>query len=306
MKKPVVYLETSFVSYLTGWVSKDEKVARDQSATRRWWDEEGPKWHAVVSDVVRLETTAGDPEAVARRSAFWSGVESVKATGEADELADMLLRVHALPEKARADAMHVALAAVRGADLLLTWKRGTIAFSSKLSQIYLTLEKAGYKCPAISTPGQMLAAKDPPGEILKEVYRARKRLWTRGGGTIRGVGEYLRECGRRAKERGVLWIESEEEREAIGAEVRARLAKEELKGALCVREEREEYGRAEARRGRGAGEAATKGTKNSKRGKRGQAGGIRSGNHQTVKPSNQQTKKISGRKGAPAQSEVMR
>lgn len=63
-------------------------------------------------------------------------------------------------------------------------------------------------------------------EILDEVYAARERLWQRGGGTVHGVCEYLRECGRRAKARGVLWIESEEEREAIGAEVRARLAAE--------------------------------------------------------------------------------
>ena len=156
--KPVVYLETSFVSYLTGWVSKDGKVAEAQSATRRWWEEEGPKWHAVVSDVVRLETTAGDPDAVARRSAFWSGVESVKSTEEADELADLLVRTHALPEKARTDAMHVALAAIRGADLLLTWNCRHIANGVMLPKIYSTLEKAGYRCPAIVTPMQLLAA----------------------------------------------------------------------------------------------------------------------------------------------------
>lgn len=78
--------------------------------------------------------------------------------------------------------------------------------------------------------------------LLEEVYRAREKLWQRGGGTLRGMGEYLRECGRRAKERGVLWIESEEEREAIGAEVRARLAREaaegEWKDATAVGEER--------------------------------------------------------------------
>jgi len=71
------------------------------------------------------------------------------------------------------------------------------------------------------------------------------------------MGEYLRECGRRAKERGVLWIESEEEREAIGAEVRARLAKE-AEGAVCVGEPQGEYRAEEAhaearRRGEGKG-----------------------------------------------------
>ena len=80
--------------------------------------------------------------------------------------------------------------------------------------------------------------------LLEEVYRAREKLWQRGGGTMRGVCEYLRECGRRAKERGVLWITSEEEREAIGAEVRARLAREGEagEGTLCVGEERGVYG----------------------------------------------------------------
>jgi hypothetical protein len=107
-------------------------------------------------------------------------------------------------------------------------------------------------------------------EILDEVYAARERLWQRGGGTVHGVCEYLRECGRRAKARGVLWIESEEEREAIGAEVRARLAAE--GAAMCVGESEGEYvakeegeeAHAEARRGGGAEIATTKGAKDFK------------------------------------------
>ena len=78
--------------------------------------------------------------------------------------------------------------------------------------------------------------------LLEEVYRAREKLWQRAGGTMRGLGEYLMEYRRRADARGVKWIESEEELEAIAAEVRARLAKEELEGAVCVGEEREGYG----------------------------------------------------------------
>lgn len=167
-------------------------------------------------------------------------------------------------------------------------------------------------------------------EILDEVYAAREKLWQLGGGTMRGVCEYLRECGRRAKARGVLWIESEEEREAIGAEVRARLAAEAAGEAVCVGEPEGEYraggknltqrhGEAEAQRG-----SATKGTKKAKgeegeknltrrgggagmRGKRTNGRTVKRTNGQTVPRANGQTKKrISGRKGAPAQSEVMR
>ena len=158
--KPVAYLETSFVSYLTGWVSEDEKVARDQSATRRWWKEEGAKWHCVVSQTVFDEAQDGDAEAAGRRLAVLKGVESVPTTPEAVVLADTLVRAHALPEKARADAMHVALATVHGADLLLTWNCRHIANGVMLPKIYSTLEKAGYRCPAIVTPGQLLEGRD--------------------------------------------------------------------------------------------------------------------------------------------------
>lgn len=160
MKKPVAYLETSFVSFLTGWVSKNEWVAVQQAATVRWWEEEGPKWHCVVSQTVLQEASGGDAAAAKMRLAVLQGAEVVETTDEALALADTLVRAHALPEKARTDALHVASAAVRGADLLLTWNCRHIANPVMLPKIYLTLEKAGYKCPAIATPEQMLEGGD--------------------------------------------------------------------------------------------------------------------------------------------------
>ena len=77
--------------------------------------------------------------------------------------------------------------------------------------------------------------------LLEEVYRAREKLWQRAGGTMRGLGEYLMECDRRAKARGLKWLDSEEEKEAIGAEVRARLAAEAAGEAMCVGEPQGEY-----------------------------------------------------------------
>ena len=35
-----VYLETSFVSYLTGGVTLNAKIAADQAYTRIWWERE--------------------------------------------------------------------------------------------------------------------------------------------------------------------------------------------------------------------------------------------------------------------------
>jgi hypothetical protein len=158
MNRPVVYLETSFVSFLTGWVSTNERVAVQQAATVRWWEGERGKCHCVVSDAVFLEARDGDADAAGRRLAVLKGVETVPTTPEAVALANALVRAHALPEKARADAMHVALATVRGADVLLTWNCRHIANGVMLPKIYSTLERAGYRCPAIVTPTQLLEA----------------------------------------------------------------------------------------------------------------------------------------------------
>ena len=135
MNKPVAYLETSFVSFLTGWVSKNEWVAVQQEATVRWWEKERQKWRCVVSDTVFIEAQGGDADAAGRRLAALKEVESVPTTPEAVALANALVLAHALPEKARADAMHVALATVHGADLLLTWNCRDISNGVMLPKI---------------------------------------------------------------------------------------------------------------------------------------------------------------------------
>ena len=42
-KKLKVYLESSFVSYLTGRETDDAKIAADQAHTRRWMREQAPQ-----------------------------------------------------------------------------------------------------------------------------------------------------------------------------------------------------------------------------------------------------------------------
>ena len=109
------------------------------------------------------EVTAGDPEAVGRRMKVLAGVESLVATEEARALADTLLRAHALPEKARTDALHVALAAVRGADLLLTWNCRHMANPVALPKTISTIARSGYQSPVIITPEDFLNRKEEFG-----------------------------------------------------------------------------------------------------------------------------------------------
>ncbi|MBR1836695.1 MAG: type II toxin-antitoxin system VapC family toxin [Kiritimatiellae bacterium] len=158
--KPLVYLETSFISYLTARVSSDEIIARRQAATHRWWETEGAKYTPVVSEVVWAEALNGDAEQVSLRTELIKPFGSLPLTREAQSLADKLLAAHAIPPNSTTDALHVAIAATAGASLLLTWNCRHIANSETLPKTVLTIERAGYPCPAIATPIQRLEEKD--------------------------------------------------------------------------------------------------------------------------------------------------
>ena len=155
-KKPLVYLETSFISYLTARVSPNPKIALDQSATRRWWDEERRKYNLRISEIVLNEARKGDSDQVRLRLSVLDGIPSLPVTIEASRLAARLLSVHALPASSEADAVHIAIAATFGVHFLLTWNCRHIANAATLPLTTKTILEAGYACPSIATPVQLL------------------------------------------------------------------------------------------------------------------------------------------------------
>ena len=52
--KPKVYVETSVVSYLTAWPSRDVVILGNQVATREWWRQAVNRFELVVSEYVRF------------------------------------------------------------------------------------------------------------------------------------------------------------------------------------------------------------------------------------------------------------
>jgi len=116
-----VYLETSVISYLTSPMSRDLQVAAHQQATTSWWDREHHFYEVVSSELVIKEAGAGDSGLAANRLAFLEKLQILTISDEAIELADRLIHGHAVPQKAAADALHIAICAVNGIDFLLTW-----------------------------------------------------------------------------------------------------------------------------------------------------------------------------------------
>ena len=136
-KKQKVYLETSFVSYLTGRATTREPVASWQAASRQWWEAVRPSCDLFVSRYVVMEAENGDVEQIARRIEVIRDIPLLDVGQEKiEEVAKILIDEHAVPENEATDAYHIATAAFYGMDVLLTWNCRHMANEFTLPKTY--------------------------------------------------------------------------------------------------------------------------------------------------------------------------
>jgi len=148
-----VYVETSIIGYLRSRSREDVISQARQELTRIWWDARREQYEIAVSQLVLDEAGAGAEEAAVERLELLDGIPLLDATDpRIDPIADALLAAHLLPDKARSDAEHVAIATVHGVDYLLTWNCKHIANAETLPRVYRLLTKMGYSPPLIVTP----------------------------------------------------------------------------------------------------------------------------------------------------------
>jgi hypothetical protein len=150
--KPTVYIETTVVSYLTAWPSRDVVRAGHQQITRDWWKTALDRYELFSSVLVVAESLAGDSVAAAARKAVLDTLPLLEESTEAEELAEALVRELAIPPKAIRDAAHVAIAATNGIEYLLTWNCRHLANLHQRSKIERACREHGFEPPAIGTP----------------------------------------------------------------------------------------------------------------------------------------------------------
>ena len=115
-----IYCETSFWSYLVGSLTSDEKVARCQALTRKWWEEVAPLCEIYVSQHVLDEAENGNVEKARSRLEFMSQATLVEGRSAAVQaLANNLHTAYAVSKTQSTDALHIAASAVNGLDVLL-------------------------------------------------------------------------------------------------------------------------------------------------------------------------------------------
>jgi predicted nucleic acid-binding protein len=110
----------------------------------------------VTSQLTIDEASAGDASAAAERLKLLEGLPLVEITSTTESLAALLLAAHTMPQKAAADALHVAAAALGGVKYLLTFNCKHIANAHELPRIYELLDREGLRRLLICTPAEFL------------------------------------------------------------------------------------------------------------------------------------------------------
>ena len=131
-------------------------IAAHQEVTRQWWVERSGQFDLVVSELVEEEARRGDPDASAARLGVMAKLPILTVTDTAVVLAERLVSPGPIPKESAADALHIAIAAVNGMDYLLTWNCKHLANASHRGRIEALVEEAGYACPVICTPEELL------------------------------------------------------------------------------------------------------------------------------------------------------
>ena len=150
-----VYIESSIISYLTAWPSRDLITASRQALTAEWWLNRKGQFEVYVSALVVEEIAGGDPSAAAQRMLAIADVPSVAITEEAQQLADALLDSKALPANSARDALHIAIAATQGTEFLLTWNFKHINNAETRAFIARVVEECGWPCPVLCSPEEL-------------------------------------------------------------------------------------------------------------------------------------------------------
>lgn len=154
--KPKLYIESSVISYYTSRPSRDLIVAGHQQITQQWWDQQLSGYDPYISEVVREEVSRGDPVAVESRLQAVKGLALLVVTPDVTQLARKYYAALDLPDKARLDAFHLALAVQHGMDYMVSWNFTHIVGARPRSIIQRMNYRMQMETPIICTPEELI------------------------------------------------------------------------------------------------------------------------------------------------------
>ncbi len=153
-----VYIETSVVSYYCSRPSRDLIVAAHQQITRDWWDTRARHvYQPFVSEIVVVECARGDAEAAQQRLQAIDNLPRITAdAADTERLARQYAEALGIPDTARADALHIALAVLGNMDYLATWNCSHIANGATIARLMKFNRTHGLRECVICTPEELM------------------------------------------------------------------------------------------------------------------------------------------------------
>jgi len=154
--KPSVYIETTIISYLTAKPSRDLIIAAHQQITSDWWTDVRPQVDCYVSPFLIDEASRGDAIYAQKRLDEIVDFTVLEVNEEIEDLAQEYFAALQIPEKAKIDAFHLAVAAWHKMDYVLSWNCKHIAsgrVQKTLQEINLRL---GVHTPIVCTPEELM------------------------------------------------------------------------------------------------------------------------------------------------------
>jgi predicted nucleic acid-binding protein len=155
MKKRV-YIETTVVSYFTAQPSRDLLIAGHQEATRELWSRLAEDYETYISALVYEEARRGDPGQSRMRLRAVKPFRMLDIDEDARALAERIISGRAIPGEHPEDALHLAVAAVNGMEILITWNFAHLNNPFTRGRVRQVVESEGYRCPEICSPDELL------------------------------------------------------------------------------------------------------------------------------------------------------
>ena len=155
-----VYVESSVISYLTARPSRDLVIAAYQAVTAEWWDDRRLRYDVCVSPLVVQEISACDSSAAEERLRVIADIPSVAIAAETESLASALLASNGVPANSARDGLHIAIAATRGIDCLITCNFKPINNASTRTMVVNVVSNSGLVCPVLCPPEELMGEDD--------------------------------------------------------------------------------------------------------------------------------------------------
>jgi len=152
--KPLVYLDTTFPSYL---FDKRDSIALHIDITNRWWNEESSKFEIWASEETINEIAGGTYPRKNDILHFMSDIPLLDPHHEITDIAQIYLDNFLMPRVLKGDALHLAYASFYKVDFLLTWNCNHLANANKRQHIRVINTRLNLPTPEIITPLELFS-----------------------------------------------------------------------------------------------------------------------------------------------------